>query len=283
MSKIEWTDKTWNPITGCRHVSEGCRNCYAERDWKRLAGNPRSVYHGRGFNDVMCHPERLRIPMGWRTPKRIFVNSMSDLFHPSVPRDFIDRVHAVMALCPQHQFQILTKRAAEMREYYQRLDEERVLRGYMATDYGSPGPGILIHDAKGTKRLKPWPLPNVHLGVSVEDQKTADERIPILLDTPAAVRWVSYEPALGPVEFGAFMPWESTEPFERYKVGLDWIVAGGESGPNARPSHPRWFRAVRDQCKAAGVPFYMKQMGGKTKKTMPAIPDDLMIREYPDA
>ena len=222
-SKIEWTNETWNPVTGCSKVSEGCKHCYAEREWARLSANPKTVYHGRKFTDVMFHPERLDQPLRWKKPRMIFVNSMSDLGHESIPLDFTDRVFGYMNMCRRHTFQILTKRPKRLREVVlHALDEE----------------GLSV-------------FPNVWLGVSVEDQETADERIPLLLETPAAVRFVSYEPALGPVDLSRWV----------IHPRLDWVIAGGESGPKARPSHPDWFRTVRDQCQAAGVPFFFKQWG----------------------
>jgi len=201
-TKIQWTDATWSPVSGCSKVSAGCKHCYAERDWPRLAKNPKSPYFGRDFTDVRCHPERLDQPLRWRKPRRIFVNSMSDLFHESVPDSFIDEVFAVMSRCGDdttprfdafdaHQFQVLTKRPARMRRY---MEDE--IRG----------------SAVCARRLKyrggsliEWPPPNVWLGVSVEDQATADERIPILLQTPAAVRFVSAEPLLNPVDLSQWL------------------------------------------------------------------------------
>lgn len=240
---IEWTDAVWNPVTGCNKVSPGCKNCYAERIFHR-------PYPGRAFTDVRMHPERLDQPLHWRKPRRIFVNSMSDLFHETVSEEFVGHVFAVMSRCPQHTFQVLTKRPADM------LD----LIGN-ATNRWGPFQDTVVKDGKGEE----WPLPNVWLGVSVEDQKTADERIPILLNTPAALRFVSYEPALESIDLAYYL-------FEDYtdvpgKIGrdwtesLDWVIAGGESGPHARPAHPDWFRQIRDQCAAASVPFFFKQWG----------------------
>lgn len=247
-SKIEWTEATWNPVTGCTKISRGCKNCYAEREWPRLTKLV-PAYAGREFSDVRTHPERLDQPLHWKRPRRIFVNSMSDLFHEAVPIEFIDCVFSVMALSPQHTFQVLTKRPERMREYLTGLN------------------------------LFNWPLPNVWLGVSVEDQATANERIPLLLSTPAAVRWVSAEPLLGPVslkQLGSENPYlidaiagvmRSTAPISldpsppEYLPHLDWVVVGGESGQNARPMHPDWARDLRDQCTAAGVPFLFKQWG----------------------
>lgn len=267
ISRIEWTDATWNPVTGCTKVSQGCKNCYAERDWARLVHLP--AYQGRKFTDVACHPERTDQPLWWNRPRRVFVNSMSDLFHESVPDSFIDRVFVVMAMCPRHTFQILTKRPARMLAYMRRLDYPSRLTGIMERVIG-------YTDAHQKILLTSLPIANVWLGVSVEDQATADERIPLLLQTPAAVRWISAEPLLGPIGLSRWV-------FDREKAiidcmngpsacnfdqadsvvpyPLDWVVAGGESGPKARPTHPDWFRSLRDQCKAAGVPFLFKQWG----------------------
>jgi protein gp37 len=274
-SNIEWTDATWNPVTGCSKVSQGCKNCYAEAFFAR-------PYPGRKFTDVRTHPERLDWPLRWRgspqakaegRPSRIFVNSMSDLFHEDVPTDFIFQVFLRMWGAPDFVFQILTKRASRMRELVRTwLDIDRKLMGQFAPD-ALPG-------GRGIERLGS-PVDNVWFGVSIEDQKTADERIPILLQTPAALRWVSYEPALGPVDFSRIRWPQSgaqatycdalTGSLLRFPLGgpiahgvcpkLDWIVAGGESGPHARPLRPDWFRSVRDQCQAACVPFFFKQWG----------------------
>src|SRR5690242_6858736 len=169
-SKIEWTDSTWNPVSGCSKVSQGCKNCYAERLWPKVAGAEakRTGKPPRAFTDVRCHPERLDAPLRWRAPKRIFVNSMSDLFHEDVPFSFVDEVWGTMIEAPQHTYQILTKRPARMRDY---------LRSY--------APAM---DA----RIEKWPLPHVWLGVSVEDSETAQARVPDLWSTPAAVRFISY-------------------------------------------------------------------------------------------
>lgn len=250
-TKIEWTDATWNPVTGCTKVSQGCKHCYAERDWARMVHLP--AYQGRAFTDVECHPERLYQPIRWKKPRRIFVNSMSDLFYQGVPDEFIAQVFAVMAATPEHTYHVLTKRPERMLAL---LDDS--------------GFSDLVDDLMHihTHSDADWPLPNVWLGVSVEDQATADERIPLLLRTPAVVRWISAEPLLGPVHVGLYlsrsnMPGLRMMPgFRDSLPGIDWVVAGGESGPKARPSHPDWFRSLRDQCKAAGVPFLFKQWGG---------------------
>lgn len=275
---ISWTDATWNPTTGCTKVSAGCTHCYAERIDKRF---------GRDFSKIELHLKRLEHPLHWKKPRRIFVDSMSDLFHKDVPDEFIGAVFGVAARCPQHTFQILTKRAERLSEWFK---SEHARPSVCLSDAAITNPQLFKKplDAREAEEIgkRGWPLPNVWLGVSVEDQKTADERIPLLLQTQAAVRFVSYEPALGPVDFNRPLlicahwktedgrnkpPWH---PEDQSKItwkpqGLigvdqkkvDWIIAGGESGPGARPSHPDWFRSVRDQCQAAAVPYFHKQNG----------------------
>ena len=255
-SGIEWTDATWNPVTGCTKVSHGCKNCYAERDWSRLLHLP--AYSGRAFTDVAMHPERLCQPLRWGRPRRIFVNSMSDLFHDDVPDMFIDQVFAVMAMAKKHQFQVLTKRPKRMRHYLLAADREESI-GWAEHSIYEGFTRIPIGAYRGPTHRR-LPLPNVWLGVSVEDQVTADERIPLLLQTPAAVRWISAEPLLMPVNIQSAinrMPWK----IGGGDAGLHWVVAGGESGPHARPMHPQWARSLRDQCAEAGVPFLFKQWG----------------------
>jgi len=221
-SRIEWTDATWNPTTGCTKVSQGCKHCYAERFAHR---------QGYDFSKVELHPERLEMPLRWKRPRRIFVDSMSDLFHEEVGFDFIDRVMNIMVRCPQHVFMILTKRPMRMFQYW---DQWRFFKREMVS-LGE----------------------NIWLGVSVEDQMTADKRIPWLLETPAAVRFVSYEPALEKIDILA----DRISPTMRSENKIDWVICGGESGPGARPMHPDWARSIRDQCQAAGVPFFFKQWG----------------------
>lgn len=254
-SRIEWTDATWNPVTGCAKVSAGCKNCYAERDWTRLAAKV-EAYRGRKFTDVVVHPERLDQPIRWRRPRRIFVNSMSDLFHEDVPDEFIDKVFAVMALCPHHVFQVLTKRPERMARYMDLSTDNRehaIGEQMRLLSYGEH-PCLFGHSG-----LFDLPLPNVWLGVSVENQEAADARIPFLLETPAAVRWLSCEPLIGPL---SLMSWHYHIGDElEFKLPFDWVVVGGESGPKARPMDARWVRSLRDQCVAAGVPFSFKQWG----------------------
>lgn len=253
---IEWTHipgykgETWNPVTGCTKVSEGCKFCYAEREWVRWKANPKSVQYGREFTDVATHEKRLGQPLQWAKPRAIFVNSMSDLFHDDVPFEFLFSVFETMAQCPHHIFMVLTKRPEKM------LVFERWIKSQ--TTFPDP----LGDPDKSQFMGQPWPLPNVWLGVSIENQRTADDRIPTLLRCAAAIRFISYEPALGPVDL---LPW--IEPFDSHDALLnpspkiDWVIVGGESGPRARPSHPDWFNDVRYQCAAANVPFFFKQWG----------------------
>lgn len=261
-SKIEWTDVSWNPVRGCSRVSEGCRFCYAERLAGRFSG-PGKPYEGltvegprwrRWNGEIRLLPELLNEPLRWRKPKRVFVNSMSDLFHEKVPEDFVFAVFQTMGAAFRHTYQVLTKRPDRMREVLPRISER-------------------LH-AEGRVPLGPsWR--HVHLGVSVEDQETADGRIPLLLQTPAAVHWVSYEPALGPVDFtrigGGVLGYKAItidalhgggtkcEPPSPW--GVDWVVVGGESGPGARPCDLAWIRSIVEQCKAANVPVFVKQLG----------------------
>lgn len=218
-TRIQWTDATWNPVTGCTKVSAGCKHCYAERAFPRVYGN-------REFADVRTHPNRLDQPLRWKRPRRVFVNSMSDLFHEDVPVDFVLRCWLTMMHAGRHTFQILTKRPARMRS---------------------------ILTSASFSSIKP--MPHIWLGVSVEDQATADERIPLLLQTPAAVRFVSYEPALGPVDFTRWIR----------HAGIDWIIVGGESGPKARPFDVQWARNTIAQGRAAGVACFVKQLGANIR------------------
>lgn len=249
---IEWTDATWNPVTGCTKVSPGCDHCYAETIAHRFAG---TKAYPRGF-DVTLHPERLDQPLRWTRPRRVFVNSMSDLFHKDIPDDSIARIFAVMALAPQHTFQVLTKRHGRMRSLLAN-PEFRTMVWAAIEDLPVP----VTHYTHGIIVDLPWPLPNVWLGVSVEDQQRADLRIPALLDTPAAVRFISAEPLLGPVN----LSWlkcpcgECSDP--NYDPGIDWVIVGGESGHGARPMHPDWARTLRDQSTRAGIAFHFKQWG----------------------
>lgn len=330
-TKIQWTERTWNPIAGCSVVSPGCTNCYAmRRVAPRLAANPATPhYHGtvkaskagqeatsakgasgkRNYvwtgriniagDDKFLEPMRIRKPAMW------FVNSTSDLFHENVPDAVIDCVFAIMALCPQHTFQVLTKRSKRMRKYFadnfeSRGQFDRVVEHMVSDPLLQTRPYASIKDACEAHGM-PWtqprsardwyPLPNVWLGVSVEDQPRADERIPDLLATPAAIRFISAEPLLGPVDLTCIpRPGGWPVPIDDISDGmdalrfrgaatggaalasspstsasatpcLDWVIVGGESGSGARPMHPDWARQIRDQCASAGVPFFFKQWG----------------------
>jgi protein gp37 len=256
-SDIEWTDKVWNAVRGCSLVSQGCKRCYAMRQAHRFSG-PGMPYEGLTVlnatgptwtGKVVCDEKKLDEPLHWKKPCRIFVNSMSDLFHKDVSFEFIDRVFAVMALCPQHTFQILTKRPETMMEW------SRPVGQVMRRDFVNVALHRMMDRMEEFPRGRAFPrnaptlpFPNVCLGVSVEDPKTWRERTEVLKQVPAAVRWVSYEPALA--DLG-----------EIDLRGINWLVCGGESGPGARPMHPDWTRSARDQCIAAGVPFFFKQWG----------------------
>jgi len=286
-TSIEWTDATWNIITGCSVLTPGCTNCYAMRlAGTRLANHPsrkgltRAAKAGPVWTgEVRFNAPWLLQPLQWKRPRRIFVCAHGDMFHEDVPDEWIDRIFAVMALAPQHTFQVLTKRSARMRAYFRGGWGWRVMEAKKPMDpEHRPGRGGLLSTAGGA-------LENVWLGVSVEDQKRADERIPDLLATPAAVRWISAEPLLGPLDIRKYI-WPVhgwwRPPHRSYAEAkaagaecglrrqalvhadsrfLDWVVPGGESGPDARPIHPDWVRSLRDQCTAAGVPFLFKQWG----------------------
>ncbi|CUA90885.1 Bacteriophage protein gp37 [Chelatococcus sambhunathii] len=268
-TKIEWTETTWNPLAGCSVVSPGCTNCYAMQMAHRIkrmtegrTGNPADtpyfgttrIMNGKAIwtGEVHLVDGALTAPLRWKRPRRIFVNSMSDLFHESVPDEWIDRVFAVMAMCPQHTFQVLTKRSDRMRAYVDGMwDRREALGGLMSSVGGDERQGWYAPECDGKRG---WvgmhlPLPNVWLGVSAEDQRRANERVPDLREAPAAVRFISAEPLLGAIDFE---PW-----LDR----IDWIIVGGESGPGARPMHPDWARSIRDQCAAAGTAFFFKQWG----------------------
>jgi protein gp37 len=262
-SKIEWTNRVWNPVTGCTKISTGCKNCYAEElhnkrhkaYWEgKLQGLPQ---YARPFSRVQLHPERLGQPLHWKKPQKVFVNSMSDLFHKDVPFEFIEEVWDAMFDCSfakkgfrtRHIFQILTKRPERAIEFYQYMEAHNLKSNYN----------------------------NIWFGVTVENQEQADKRIPLLLQIPAAVRFISVEPMLGPIKLissGTFIDHNYMTGEVRHKMlktnddiisiekqKIDWVICGGESGKNARPMHPDWVRSLRDQCKAADVPFFFKQWG----------------------
>ncbi len=272
ITKIEWADKVWNPITGCTKVSEGCRNCYAERIAARF-------WKGRKFTDIQCHEERLEEPLHWKKPARIFVNSMSDLFHPDVPFEYITRIFDVMCSWrypnkeaeregdeslledPGHDYLILTKRPDRIKKWLDWVEQ------YWPGDT----PMQVNLEATGTFGDHIW------LGVSVS-QDADLWMVEEMLKTPAAVRFVSVEPMLGPVELEPYLQYE---PFMEEWRGLDWVICGCESGANARPMDLDWGRRLRDQCQQAGVPFFFKQavIDGKFVK-MPKL-DGRVWAEFP--
>jgi protein gp37 len=315
-SDISWTDATWNVIDGCRRVSEGCRNCYAERMALRFSG-PGKPYeglvrkrlvvvdgkeqsHAQWTGESRFHVDRLCLPLSWRIPKRIFVNSMSDLFFEDLDDEQIAAVFGVMAAAGRHTFQILTKRASRMRDWFAWLaNEARECNGgqgmtpaarcfVAAQNIATHGQleadlveqwlsdGYLV-----TRALTaPWPLPNVWLGVSCEDQAAANERVPYLLKVPAAIRFLSCEPLLGPIDlFHVHTHEYNSIGAERFVNALDgighpnvdWVIAGCESGPRCRPCDYRWLRSLRDQCDLASVRFFLKQA---TAVGSVATPDD---------
>jgi len=242
---ISWTEATWNPVTGCTEVSEGCDHCYARSVAHRFAGTPA---YPRGF-EVTLRPERLDQPLRWRRPRMIFVNSMSDLFHAEIPDEMIARVFAVMALAATHTFQVLTKRPGRMRALLTSPDFKWQVWHQMLT---------LTHARSMTMPAEhaaalTWPLPNVWLGVSVETQKWADVRIPTLVATPARVRFLSMEPLLAPVTLSS---WTLLTPPQ-----LHWVIVGGESGPGARRMDHQWAADLAAECRCAGIAFFMKQTG----------------------
>ncbi|MHB8892766.1 MAG: DUF5131 family protein [Candidatus Limnocylindrales bacterium] len=251
-SAIEWTDATWNPTTGCDRVSPGCANCYAldlAARLKRMGqpayqvdGDPRTS--GPGFA-LTLHPERVALPLRWARPRRVFVNSMSDLFHPEVPDAFIASVFAAMALGGRHTFQLLSKRPERMRAWLTSDNAEASVReAAYELDFGR---------AVATIDRTPWPLPNVWLGASVENARWRT-RIDELRETPAAVRFLSCEPLLGPLG-------------ELDLEGIHWVIVGGESGPRHRSVQAAWVTEIRDQCASVEVPFFFKQWGGVTSKS----------------
>jgi len=297
MTHIQWTDETWNCVSGCTRISPGCDHCYIERTPPfRMAGRR---FDGQGIGSttgVTLHPERLAKPLGWRKPRRVFVNSLADLFHEAVPDEYIVRVYATMAMAPRHTFQVLTKRPARMRALLSSAEFQGAVQGARLSQVGL---------AAAWSR---WPLPNVWAGVSVESQKWADKRIPILAETPAAVRWLSCEPLLSFVNLQAYLQgiaYGSTAmglgiggQMMTWGPGIDWVVVGGESGPGARPMDPDWARSLVEQCRRAEVPVFVKQLGAvwasdatwngspvshEDKKGGDPFywPADLRVREYP--
>lgn len=360
-SAIEWTDATWNPVVGCEKIAQGCKHCYAKtlhdkRHKAYQAGAKLPAQYAKPFEEVQLMPERLSQPLKWRKPKRIFVNSVSDLFHESVPFEFIAAVFGVMAACPQHVFQVLTKRPERMREFFEYIEQ----RAEMAKEVFPNdthewrrehllSAQCLIHGLGETHKHRgvdfQWPLPQVWLGTSISTQKDADKNILELVKCPAAVRFVSAEPLIEDVDLwmvpqkcpacGAQAMrslladdgscWEldhceacdvrwwcqpheqDVTPEARPFPKIDWVIVGGESGPGARPCDVAWIRSIVQQCKAAGVACFVKQLGSTPVSSRPADfengdtitgeadlilrdrkggdpsewPEDLRVREFP--
>jgi protein gp37 len=265
---IEWTDATWNPVRGCVKVSPGCKHCYAETFAERWRGIPGHTYE-RGF-DPRLVPEMLSAPLAWRKPRKVFVNSMSDLFGEFVPFEYTAAVFGVMAEASRHTFQVLTKRAFRMRAFF----------AWVASKTGGPydpPPSFLVRTMATNLCVEdvdqgasdPWPLPNVHLGVSVEDRKYGAPRIDVLRRVPAAVRFLSIEPLLEDV--GALD-----------LTGIHQVIVGAESGHGARPMREDWVRSVRDQCIAQGVAFFYKQrLDGRGRKVSLPVLDGRQWAEFP--
>ncbi len=249
MSEIEWTDKTWNPVTGCSKISEGCQNCYAERMSKRLAG--RCGYQKENPFSITFHPDRLTEPGKWKSTKKIFVCSMGDLFHEDVDYEYILSVFGRMNAYSHHTFQILTKRPERLLEF--------------CATYGLlPDPEL--GGMTGSGEIIPR---NVWIGITAENQEQADKRIPILLQIPTTVKFVSIEPMLSAVNI------------EKYLVSepkINWVICGGETGPGARPMHPGWVAELHDQCINAEVPFFFKQWGAWCPRSNGYTHDDKVPR-----
>jgi len=270
-TKIEWAEETWNPLTGCSPVSDGCRNCYAERIVKRFPnlhglkteveylepfGRPGFAISAsrieirserKTFQEIHFHPDRLEKPLRWKKARKIFVCSMSDLFHEDVTDEQIGAVLFVISGCSRHTFMILTKRPERMKTFFEQHNFG-ALQGQALATFGDQIPHELVEEGPALNGVHgAWPLPNLWLGVTAENQFAAERRIPVLLKIPAAKRFVSVEPMLGQVERTAW--------------AVDWVICGGESGPGARPMQGRWALSLRDQCRAAGVPFFFKQWG----------------------
>lgn len=286
-TEIAWTDSTWNPVVGCTPASPGCANCYArethdKRHRAKLAGKLLPAQYLKPFSALQCFPERLDKPLHWKKPRRIFVCSTADLFHPDVPFKFIEAVFGVMAATPRHTYQVLTKRPERMVAWFTQMGGARFPDRRCSEAADAAGAPVYKVGRNGRSPWNDsaclWPLPNVWIGTTVEDQARSDERIPLLLQVPAARRFVSVEPMLGPVRLD-HLDADAAGHERLYQVNvltgrhtdmgrpcadvprLDWVICGGESGPRARQFDVAWARSLREQCRAAGVPFFMKQLG----------------------
>lgn len=297
-SAIEWTGATWNPVTGCTKVSPACAHCYIERTPPFRINHRKFV---RGHIPIQFHENRLEQPLRWTKPRRIFVNSLSDLFHSDVADSQISHIFAVMAVASHHTYQILTKRPDRMRSYFTNPSTRQCVADLIGWNHGRGDIARAVLGMKfGLDAQTAWPLKNVWLGVSVENQHFADERIPLLLDTPAAVRFISAEPLLGPLDLTA-VRWKGAAvdvlrggfwrlpgrrddgyvDFNDFPATLDWVIDGAESGPDHRQSNHDWFRSLRDQCTASGVSYFHKQNGGLTAKSGGCLLDGREYKQFP--
>lgn len=316
LSSIEWTDASWQPISGCSRVSLGCENCYAERmagtrlrHTAKYAELTRMTSQGaRWTGKTRFNESDLLLPLRWKKPRRIFVCSMADLFHESVPFQWIDKVFALMALCPQHTFQVLTKRPERMAEYLNNSRQCWIAEAALALPYSSRRRGSMEYDQRaalghyegdltpsGFSWNGPWPLPNVWIGTSCENQETANERIPHLLKCPGAIKFLSCEPLLEELNLNhdLVIGGDMAICNIAWLEALAWVVVGGESGPNARPCVIGHIRSIVKQCKAANVPVFVKQLGSnptnregvkhpiRDHHNIEEFPEDLRVREWP--
>ncbi len=251
-SSIEWTDKTWNPTTGCTRVSPGCDHCYAFQlhdqrhiAWKKGNWTKAPLQYQKPFSTIQLFPERLNTPLDWKTPSTIFVNSMSDVFHDDIPFEFIRQIFTTMHVARQHTFQLLTKRPERARAFFDWLWDQQFVKMYREPAWAWQG----------------W-YPNVWLGTSSENQETANSRIPELLQIPGFTRFISCEPLLNPIDL-SLVPTTNDQPA---LDGIHWVIVGGESGLHARAMDGDWVRSIRDQCQQQNVPFFFKQWGGRFAK-----------------
>ena len=303
---IEWTERTWNPLGGCTKCAPGCLNCYAERMTHRLAHNPATPQYagltdagGRWTGEVRLFPEKLGEPLHWRNPCMCFVNSMSDLFHPDVPFNYIAAVFGIMAATSHVTFQVLTKRPERAKAFAELIDRDSFGKGPVRKCLVASRDCLPDENGLGWPRyhehhLIPdrWPLPNVWLGASASTQADLDRNVPHLLRVPAAVRFLSLEPLLEAVDFSDVTHRsDAVEQLGRPALrGIGWVIVGGESGPKSRPCNHAWIRSVVQQCAAADVPCFVKQLGANAELTLKSRkgsdpsewPEDLRVRQFPE-
>ena len=297
-SSIEWTDATWNPTRGCTKIAQGCKNCYAEtfaERWRGIKGHP----YEQGF-DPRTAPDKLTEPLKWKKPRRIFVDSMSDLFHEAFDFNYIAACFSVMALASQHTFQVLTKRPERAARFFEwaraagtalEMDDANVFHHFTIQGRNNGAAWESAIRQVEDQNAELLPLPNVWIGTSVATQTDADKNLAILRQIPAAVRFVSAEPLIEAISFRpraenltAMMDLLSRGVADKPDMlgGIDWLIVGGESGPGARPCNVEWIRSIVQQCRAASVPVFVKQDSARRQGQQGAIPDDLWIKEFPE-